>query len=263
MNIILLVMSHIRLLLFISFVSVFGSCDNGDDAEEKCEAKYVDSWDNGTNPSEFFAVFNSENKIVEMYTATSDGYRVEHTYTYDDLGRITEIVSGDNAKRFYYFGKTRVVESVDGTGLITYLEKRFYDDAERMIKREEYFYSPSQNELKLERYSVYTYTGENATLEEVYEWSGETSEFEIRFSIKYTYDDKKLPFAASLFPDFAPHPPRVNNLTSVITKDLSSGAEHSVNYTYQYNAFGYPTKKFEGQNLTQNFYYKCEPRTAP
>ena len=81
-------MSYSRLLLFISFASLLFACDKGDDPGEKCEAKYVHSWDNGINVSEFFAVFDSENKIVEMYVVTSNGPQVERTYTYDDLDRV-------------------------------------------------------------------------------------------------------------------------------------------------------------------------------
>jgi YD repeat-containing protein len=251
-----------RLVIIILLCALATSCE---DEPEKCAAKYVNAWNTGGVANDYFAVFDSDNRVKEVYTVGELGHSVVMTFEYDSEGRLLTISRDGRFHRYYYFGTTHFVSVNSADEDVLFLEKRFHHENGRMYKIEEY--EPESSDLVIKLYRLYTYTGDNVTSEEVYERIAGTPDYDNKYSITYEYDNKPLPFSEAIFPSFAFHPPRVNNIASITIRS-GNNIFSKTSFVYEYNRSGYPIKKklvneHGTPELLMEFEYKCEPRTAP
>ncbi|WP_242927797.1 hypothetical protein [Pontibacter vulgaris] len=260
-----------RPLLLI--VSILFICACGKDKDAKsCLVQSMIETRNGSPIISSFFTYDGSNRLLEVSRTDlpeSPDNRVKTTtYTYDDKGRVIEIVH-----RYSVGGRTEDaldIETFDYNELNQVITKVVYvkhgTNARTELQRLEFTYA-KPFELKMEKLyfegalqvtSEYTYTsGLMTRVKETFK-DQRTHEVEIK------YDGKKNPYSTSpalLAIQLGYGYPHQHNISSLSGK-LSGGRSYTTSMNYTYSENGYPETaqeitSQEGSGLSLKYNYNC------
>lgn len=263
-------MKNIFLLLFILVALASCSKDDVDPANEKYRLKEA-KFSEGTSTK---YEYDAQGKLLKY---TSNNYNV--AYSYDSQGRLISMQQNrpDTYEYYYehyaYANTGNLEEKITRYKDITYPTEIKYRDAyyfngTKLTEIKNYYWNTSTSQwyppsvakyeynsdgksIKFSResgFSIYSYdtNGNRKDIKEYQLKSGSTSQFYLRRSSTYTFDDKKNIFDF-IYPDptnsYTNNP---NNYIDITTKDFDeTGATinvYSSTTTYEYNSAGYPIK---------------------
>lgn len=227
-----------------------------------------------------FTDFDSQGKILEVYSTCNGESNTQRTYTYTDNGLIKSIVEGFGAEVFLYENNVLVGHGGGSDASIgNYTEFTYYgnkmianyyqsgeisnnysifefedDTYAKLISIKGYDNSSGIDELTYLK--TFQYEGKNPVEIYIESKNGGGSERVPFRRITLTYDDKINPYKKGFtehaylkehtriigFVDHNMAYSADNNIASMVFEDLVQNTSYAQTYTYQYNGDMYPTE---------------------
>ena len=245
-----------KLISILTVAFLITACSKSDDEVETqkqvktyLKSEVIDVF-NGTTTFTLSSnyTYNSQNQIIGIEETSSDTYySSDKSYTnfvYNSQGKLESYqleytVNGTtyNYKNTYIYSPESVVQEITTTNLAT----------NTITQRNSYEYTTNglifryiQASGTVGQTNIYTYNGDNISQIEYKNQSGTTVQIQ-NFN---GYDNKPNPFQLK----WASVPDKlrsINNCSSEVRTTSSTGAVTTTQYSYEYNADGYPTKRID------------------
>lgn len=287
-----------KVILFLSLSMCFFSCTNESVNEteqtQELTLKQVNSVFINT-PTECegqFKDFDSQGKILEVYSTCSGESYTQRTYTYTDADLIKSIDEGFGGEEFIYDNDVLVghlagsdtssnlheftyednfMTSISyelGNPTSGYVIYEFEDDSfTKLLSIKGYDNSSGTDELQYLK--TFQYEGNNPVEIYIESKTGGGSEVVPFRRITLAYDDKINPYKKGLaehaflkehtriigFVDYNMAYSADNNITSLVFEDLVQNTSYTQTYSYQYNGDMYP---IEAMNFVNGDYRRTD-----
>jgi YD repeat-containing protein len=238
------------LVVFALFAVSCSSDDNNSPVHEIRENRITKEVDENTTTTFTYNASNQLIKIIEIGDLGFGTTQKVENYIYGTDGKVAEVVTDYTGSSSYGFkyaysynaGKlvTIIVKKYTGSGIYDNFSQIFFDyNTPNVVERAEFRQDGTTTR------TVYSIANGNTTSYSVYTGvSANTPNGQLSYTNIYSnYDAKKTPYAGLPLVFHEPYL-FVNNPGQT----QSSGS--TVNYTYQYNDDGYPTKKTMSFNST-------------
>jgi hypothetical protein len=249
-------------LLALSAVVLFSSCDR-EDNDLTCEEKYFTTMK--TSSSEYHATYDASGKIVNIYTLDGSVKSIQFRFVYNQEGKLVE---GHESTDIYFEyddqGRVRkFAEYEQETEKLMDSVIFLYDRSNRLRRKDLYAIGyPHAEGLVLNTYSEYDYDGASSVVEWQYEIDGENfPEMRHRATITYTYDNYHAVYPEAVLPFFyykTSNPRHDGNIVMRQLMDEVLSINAVEDYSYEYNAYGYPVKRIFNGAVLNTYTYSCE-----
>jgi len=236
-----------KFVLTISLIIGLLSCAE-ENLETKCEQYFLHKIIQGGHTTLLY--YNSDNLLSTINTSWNG---LTDEFIYDETNRLKEVIWGNGRTEFRYNEEDKLIATLrikEGD----YIDSLaiFYDDFGRIVKRE--IYSVLSYSSYFKSYVSISYPSNDTVIADFYNRDG--AEFTYGGTFTYVLDDKPKPVPE----EYNLYHLSLNNIildsnpTSLTI--TGSGPSSVINYEYEYNSAGYPTKEsFHGYQ----YQYLCEP----